>query len=55
LIYPSSGCANGTDGDVVMMGPPFVIKRSELHMAAEVTALAIEAATSSALATSVSE
>lgn len=41
LLYPSTGCANGTDGDVVMLGPPFVIDDDEMTMAVERTAEAI--------------
>jgi adenosylmethionine-8-amino-7-oxononanoate aminotransferase len=43
LLYPSTGCANGTDGDVVMLGPPFVITEEERHRAVDVTAAAIGA------------
>jgi adenosylmethionine-8-amino-7-oxononanoate aminotransferase len=30
LLYPSTGGADGGDGDVVMLGPPFVITEEEL-------------------------
>jgi adenosylmethionine-8-amino-7-oxononanoate aminotransferase len=30
LLYPSTGCADGTDGDLVMVGPPFVITDAEM-------------------------
>jgi adenosylmethionine-8-amino-7-oxononanoate aminotransferase len=30
LVYPSIGCVDGTDGDLVMLGPPFVITESEI-------------------------
>ncbi|MBI4260159.1 MAG: aspartate aminotransferase family protein [Actinobacteria bacterium] len=30
LVYPSTGCADGTDGDLVMLGPPFTIGEEEL-------------------------
>ena len=43
LLYPSTGCANGTDGDIVMLGPPFVITDDELSVAIEITAQAIGA------------
>jgi adenosylmethionine-8-amino-7-oxononanoate aminotransferase len=36
LLYPSTGVADGTNGDVLMLGPPFVIADDEL---AEVVAL----------------
>jgi len=41
LLYPSTGCADGTDGDLIMLGPPFVITESELDEAVEKTARAI--------------
>jgi len=30
VTYPSGGCANGTDGDVVLLAPPFVVSEEEL-------------------------
>jgi adenosylmethionine-8-amino-7-oxononanoate aminotransferase len=30
IVYPSTGCANGVDGDAVMLAPPFVVTESEL-------------------------
>ena len=44
LLYPSTGCADGTDGDLVMLGPPFVITDEELSEAAARTRAAIERA-----------
>jgi adenosylmethionine-8-amino-7-oxononanoate aminotransferase len=41
LLYSSTGCANGTDGDLVMLGPPFVITDDELAEAAEKVRLAM--------------
>ena len=35
LLYPSTGCADGVDGDLVMIGPPFVISDAELEEAVE--------------------
>ena len=31
LVYPSTGCADGTDGDVVLLGPPFVVTEAQLE------------------------
>jgi adenosylmethionine-8-amino-7-oxononanoate aminotransferase len=31
ILYPSSGFAAGTDGDVVMIAPPFVVTEGELQ------------------------
>jgi adenosylmethionine-8-amino-7-oxononanoate aminotransferase len=30
LVYPSTGCANGVDGDLFLIGPPLVITDAEL-------------------------
>jgi adenosylmethionine-8-amino-7-oxononanoate aminotransferase len=30
LVYPSIGCADGEQGDLVMLGPPFVITEAEI-------------------------
>ena len=30
LLYSGTGNANGTDGDVVVLGPPFVVTDDEL-------------------------
>jgi adenosylmethionine-8-amino-7-oxononanoate aminotransferase len=30
VVYPSSGCADGTNGDVVMLAPPFVVTEEQL-------------------------
>jgi adenosylmethionine-8-amino-7-oxononanoate aminotransferase len=31
VTYPSGGCATGTDGDVVMLAPPFVVNEAQLE------------------------
>jgi adenosylmethionine-8-amino-7-oxononanoate aminotransferase len=41
LVYPSTGCADGTDGDLVMLGPPFVITDAQIDEAVEKTAAAL--------------
>jgi adenosylmethionine-8-amino-7-oxononanoate aminotransferase len=33
LLYSSTGCANGIDGDLMMFGPPFVATEAELALA----------------------
>jgi adenosylmethionine-8-amino-7-oxononanoate aminotransferase len=43
ILYPSTGCADGTDGDLVMLGPPFVITDAELDEAVQKTTEAIAA------------
>jgi adenosylmethionine-8-amino-7-oxononanoate aminotransferase len=30
VTYPSTGCANGTEGDLVLLAPPFVVRKDEL-------------------------
>jgi adenosylmethionine-8-amino-7-oxononanoate aminotransferase len=36
VVYPSTGCADGTDGDLVMLAPPFVVTEVELLEMVEV-------------------
>jgi hypothetical protein len=30
VTYPSTGCANGIDGDALLIAPPFVVSEAEL-------------------------
>jgi len=41
LLYSSTGCADGTNGDLLMLGPPFVITESELGEAVDKTGTAV--------------
>ena len=41
ILYSSTGCADGTDGDLIMLGPPFVITDEELAEVVELTALSL--------------
>lgn len=43
LLYPSTGVANGTDGDLLMLGPPFTIGDDDAATMVERTAAAIDA------------
>jgi adenosylmethionine-8-amino-7-oxononanoate aminotransferase len=43
LVYSGTGSANGTDGDVIVLGPPFVISDAEMDRVVAVLAEAIEA------------
>ena len=43
LVYPSTGCADGIDGDLVMLGPPFVITEAELEESVELLGASLEA------------
>jgi adenosylmethionine-8-amino-7-oxononanoate aminotransferase len=45
LLYSSTGCADGTDGDLVMLGPPLVVTDAEVDEMVELTATAVETAT----------
>ena len=45
LLYPSTGCADGTDGDLVMLGPPFVITEDEMTEAVDKAAAAFRTLT----------
>jgi adenosylmethionine-8-amino-7-oxononanoate aminotransferase len=42
LVYPSTGCAGGTDGDLVLLGPPLSITAEEVDLAVERLASAID-------------
>jgi adenosylmethionine-8-amino-7-oxononanoate aminotransferase len=41
LLYSSTGCADGRDGDLVLLGPPLIITESETDELASLTAAAI--------------
>jgi adenosylmethionine-8-amino-7-oxononanoate aminotransferase len=43
LVYSSTGCANGVDGDTILLGPPFVVTNEELERIASVLAESIDA------------
>jgi adenosylmethionine-8-amino-7-oxononanoate aminotransferase len=45
LLYCSTGCADGVDGDLVMLGPPLVVTDAEVDEMVELTAAAVETAT----------
>jgi adenosylmethionine-8-amino-7-oxononanoate aminotransferase len=45
LLYPGTGLADGTDGDSILMGPPFVVTDRELEQLVDVLGEAFEAAT----------
>jgi adenosylmethionine-8-amino-7-oxononanoate aminotransferase len=44
IVYPSAGCATGTDGDLIMLAPPLVVTDDELDEMAAILDGAIEAA-----------
>jgi adenosylmethionine-8-amino-7-oxononanoate aminotransferase len=41
LLYSSTGCADGVNGDILMFGPPFTISDSEMAQLVEITAEAV--------------
>jgi adenosylmethionine-8-amino-7-oxononanoate aminotransferase len=43
LLYWSTGCADGTDGDLVMLGPPLVVTDPEVDEMVDLTTAAVEA------------
>jgi hypothetical protein len=44
LLYSGTGVADGTNGDVIVLGPPFVVTDAELDRIVDVLAEAVEAA-----------
>jgi adenosylmethionine-8-amino-7-oxononanoate aminotransferase len=52
LVYSGTGHADGTNGDTILLGPPFIVTDDELRRIATVLADAIEAATTAATAVS---
>jgi adenosylmethionine-8-amino-7-oxononanoate aminotransferase len=46
LLYSGTGLADGTDGDSILLGPPFVVTEEELTRIVDVVGGAIEGATS---------
>jgi hypothetical protein len=43
LLYSGTGNANGVDGDMILLGPPFVVTGAELERIVAVLAESIEA------------
>jgi adenosylmethionine-8-amino-7-oxononanoate aminotransferase len=50
LLYSGTGMADGTQGDAVLLGPPFVISREELEAVVDRLAQALEAAAAATVA-----
>ena len=42
LTYPTQGCVNGTNGDHILLAPPFIITTEECNIAARAIAVAME-------------
>jgi adenosylmethionine-8-amino-7-oxononanoate aminotransferase len=45
LLYSSTGHADGTDGDLVMLGPPFILSDDEVTHLVDVTVAAVRSVT----------
>jgi adenosylmethionine-8-amino-7-oxononanoate aminotransferase len=45
LLYPSTGVADGINGDVVMLGPPFIVTQSQLERTVSVLGDVLDALT----------
>ncbi|HEX2158224.1 MAG TPA: aspartate aminotransferase family protein, partial [Actinomycetes bacterium] len=45
LLYWSTGCVDGTEGDLVMLGPPLVVSDDEVDEMVELTGQAVAAVT----------
>lgn len=43
LLYPGTGCADGTNGDLLVLGPPLVITPEQVERLADLTAAAVRA------------
>jgi hypothetical protein len=50
LLYHGTGNEDGTNGDTILLGPPFVVTDAELEKIAEVVGGAVERATSEIVA-----
>ena len=50
LLYPSTGLADGTNGDAIVLGPPFVTTDAEIDLMVERLGEAIDVATAAAVA-----
>ena len=48
LVYSGTGNADGTDGDTMLLGPPFIVTDDELIRIADVLAASVEVAAAAA-------
>jgi adenosylmethionine-8-amino-7-oxononanoate aminotransferase len=44
LVYPSTGCVDGVEGDVLLLGPPFIVSDAQLETIVERLAAALTTA-----------
>jgi hypothetical protein len=45
VVWPNSGQADGTNGDLVLIGPPFIITEDEISELVRLFKIALDAAT----------
>lgn len=45
LVYPGTGMADGTNGDAIVLGPPFIVTEAELELIVDRLAAALDAVT----------
>jgi adenosylmethionine-8-amino-7-oxononanoate aminotransferase len=45
LLYSSTGHADGTNGDLVMLGPPFILSDDEVRILVDTTVAAVRSVT----------
>jgi adenosylmethionine-8-amino-7-oxononanoate aminotransferase len=43
LVYPAAGCADGIEGDGILLGPPFIVSSEEVGMIVDRLASSLEA------------
>jgi adenosylmethionine-8-amino-7-oxononanoate aminotransferase len=49
LLYHGTGNADGTNGDTILLGPPFVVTDDEVLRIAETLAVAVDRAAAEAI------
>ena len=50
VVYYSQGCADGVNGDIVMLGPPLIINREQIDKMVDILAAAVQAELGSLIA-----
>jgi hypothetical protein len=50
VVYNSQGCADGVNGDIVMLGPPLIINREQIDKMVDILAAAVQAELGSLIA-----
>jgi adenosylmethionine-8-amino-7-oxononanoate aminotransferase len=42
VVYPSTGCAGDGEGDLVMIGPPLIVRDDEIEILAALLSAALD-------------